>query len=329
MEISNLMKIRFPILALLAISSLSCDKIKNAFGKARSAVASEIARKADGSGSTTPDPELQKLVDQTAEGVLFRKDLPFPSQLEVKVTRIEELSLRTSEASEIEKTSRQIKGSQTDVDRFELSGDQLRFTSLERTFIEFGTEEEKVAEIRKAAKAAKPLVFIKSGNDWKSNGTDFLSAALSKTLSPVFDDLLVENALAPRALWFGKRRFKIGDQVKISGITLPMVVAGKATGEVNMTLESFEAVSGHPCGVFKITGDYNRKKFPDFDGDLTDEDVTIQSGKLWLSLIHPVILREESDTIQTVSSGGRGNLATRGRGSVKVSVIRQWKVAGK
>lgn len=323
------MKFRFIFIALLVLATISCDKAKSLVGKARSAVASEISKKSDGSGSTTPDPELQKLVDQTAEGVLFRKDLPFPSQLEVKVTRIDELSLRTSEASAIEKTSRQVKGSQIDVEKIERSGGQIRYTNLENTFIEFGVDEEKKAEIRKTATASKPLVFIKSGDHWKSNGTDFLSAALSKTLSPVFDDLLIENALAPRSLWFGKRRFKIGDQVKVTGFTLPMIIAGKATGEMNLTLESFEAVSGHPCGVFKVTGDYSRKQVPAFDGGLTDEDVTLQSGKLWLSLIHPVILREEADTIQTISSGGRGNLSTHGRGTVKSSVIRQWKIGGK
>ncbi len=323
------MKLRYIFTTLLAFSSLSCDKAKNMIGKARSAVASEISKKSDGSGSTTPDPELQKLVDQTEEGVLFRKDLPFPSQLEVKITRIDEVSLRSSEASEIEKTSRQVKGSQINVEKIERAGGQIRYTNLESNFIEFGVDEEKKAEIRKTAKASKPLVFIKSGDQWKSNGADFLSAALSKTLSPVFDELLIENALAPRALWFGKKRFKIGDQVKISGITLPMILAGKATGEMNLTLESFEAVSGHPCGVFKISGDYSRKKFPAFDGELSDQDVTIQSGKLWLSLIHPVILREEMDTIQTVRSGGRGNFSTNGRGTVKSSVVRQWKVTGK
>ncbi|MES2661336.1 MAG: hypothetical protein V4689_22135 [Verrucomicrobiota bacterium] len=322
------MKSKILTITLLIIATSSCDKAKNLVGKARSAVASEIAKQGE-SGSTTPDPALQKLVDQTAEGVIFRKDLPFPKQLEVTVTRINDVSLRTSEASAIEKTSKQIKGTQTDVGKFELAGDQLRYTNQETTFIDFGTEEEKQAAIRQAAKASKPLVFTKSGSAWKSNETDFLSAALSKSLSPVFDQILVENALAPRELWFGKRRFKVGDQLTVTGDTLPMLVTGKATGSYVLTLDSFEAVGGHPCGVFKVTGDYNRKRFPAMDGNLTDEDVTVQSGKLWLSLIYPLILREETDTIQTISSGGRGNLSTHGRGTVKVSIVRQWKATGK
>ncbi|MEO5914131.1 MAG: hypothetical protein ABIS50_07860 [Luteolibacter sp.] len=323
-----MMKFRLLSFALIALAASSCDKAKSLVGKARSAVASEIAKQGE-SGSTKPDPALQKLVDQTAEGVVFRKDLPFPTHIETKVTRVSEVSIRSSEASAIEKTSKQVKGTQTEIGKFERSDDQIRYTNLESTFIDSGTEEDKQAAIHQAAKASKPLVFIKSGSSWKSNGTDFLSAALSKTLSPVFDQILVENALAPRTLWFGKRRFKIGDQLAVTGATLPMLVAGKATGSFNLTLESFEAVDGHPCGVFKVTGDYSRKQFPDIDGNLTDEDVTIQSGKFWLSLIYPIILREETDTIQTISSGERGNLATHGRGTRKISLVREWKITTK
>ncbi len=46
-------------------------------------------------------------------------------------------------------------------------------------------------------------------------------------------------------------------------------------------------VDGHPCAAFSVTGDYSRNQFPDFEGVFTDEEVTIESGKLWLSLIHP------------------------------------------
>ena len=88
----------------------------------------------------------------------------------------------------------------------------------------------------------------------------------------------------------------VGDQLAVSGDSLPMLVAGKGKGSLNLKLESFEAVAGHPCGVFSVSGTYSRKKFPDFEGNLTDEDVTIQSGKIWLSLIHPIVLKEERNS---------------------------------
>ena len=75
------MKSYFPIVALLGISAFSCDKAKNWANQARVAVEGGLAKKAGEAGATTADPALQKLVDQTPEGVIFRKDLPFPRQL--------------------------------------------------------------------------------------------------------------------------------------------------------------------------------------------------------------------------------------------------------
>jgi hypothetical protein len=104
-----------------------------------------------------------------------------------------------------------------------------------------------------------------------------------------------------------------------------MIVTGNAKGQLKLTLESFDAVSGHPCGVFSVTGDFARRQFPHFDGSVSNEEVTVESGKLWLSLLHPLILREETDVILTSSSGGQGGLSSSGRSSAKVSVVREWK----
>ena len=312
------MTLRFPTITLLCLVSFSCDKAKP---------------------GTTPDPALQKLVDQTAEGVVFRKDLPFPGHLEVKTTRRQEMSGRSSEVSAIETHAIAMKGTSTDIMKYERAGGQVRCSRLESTFAEPVVEKswkswrpwnsEKKPAAKVLAPPSKPVVFKKSGATWKSDDSEgFRAAALSQQLSPVFDQLLVENALATRSLWFGKRRFKIGDQLAVSGKSLPMLVTGNAKGSLTLTLKSFEAVNGHPCGVFAVTGDYSRKQLPDFDGNLTDEDVAIRSGKLWLSLIYPLILREETDTIQTRKSGGQGDLATRYQGSVKVSVTREWKKTG-
>jgi hypothetical protein len=77
--------------------------------------------------------------------------------------------------------------------------------------------------------------------------------------------------------------------------------------------------------VFSVTGDYSRKQFPDFEGNLTDQDVTIPSGKIWFSLLYPMILKEELATIQTSKSGTQGGSLKRGQGSVGISVTRAWK----
>jgi hypothetical protein len=319
------MKPHIIAISLVALTASSCDKARNLVSKAQSAVSSEIAKQAGDSGSGSVDEELQKLVDQTPAGVVFRKDLPFPARLEVRVIRNDEVSLRSTEVSAIERTMTQVKGTNTETAKFERVGNQIRYTELETSFIELGTDVETRDSIHESAKAAKPIVFIRTGTAWNSDGRDFHSAALSKTLSPVFDQILVDNAVAPRTLWLGKNRIKIGDQLAVKGANLGMLVAGKATGSLAITLEALEPVNGHPCGVFAISGEYSRKQFPDMNGDLTDGEISIQSGKIWLSLIYPVILREELQTIQTISSGGRGNLSRNGRGTVNASVVRQWK----
>jgi hypothetical protein len=81
--------------------------------------------------------------------------------------------------------------------------------------------------------------------------------------------------------------------------------------------------------VFSVSGNFTRKQFPSFSGVVTNDDVTVESGKLWLSLLYPLVLREELQMIQSANSGGQGGLSTSGSGSAKVSVIREWKGAQK
>ncbi len=323
------MKFRFLPIALLGLASFSCDKVKDVVTQARSAVEGQLAKNETKPAESTPDPELQKLVDQTPEGVIFRKDLPLPDKFEVKITRVQEISGRFMQTSAIENQASIVKGTQTLVTRFERSGEQVRYTMEQSTFADSvvqGADESKKPLIKQLAPPSKARTFKKSGGVWKSDdGGDFRTAALAQLLGPVFDQLLVENALAFRPLWFGKKRFTIGDQLTVADQTLPMLATGNAKGSLTLTLVAIEPVKGHPCGVFSVTGSYNRKRIPDFEGVLTDEDVTIESGKLWLSLLYPLVLKEEADTIQTTHSGGQGNASRTGQGSVKLSVVREWK----
>ncbi len=323
------MKLHYLPIPLLCLAAFSCEKAKNLANQARSMVEGELANHAGQAGDSKLDPELQKLVDQTPEGVLFRKDLPLPTKLDVTTTRRQEVSQRVVQSSAIENQTRAVKGTHTTVTRLERDGDQVRYSLLESSFTEpvnENTDDSKKPAVTQLASASKPVVFHKAGSVWKADNSEgFRAVSLSKALSPVFEELLVENALAPRPLWCGKKRFKIGDQLAIPDNSLPMLVAGNAKGTLTLTLKSFEAVNGHPCGLFEITGNYDRQQAPDFEGVLTDGEVAIRSGKLWLSQIYPLILKEELDTIQSTHTGGQGNATTRSQGSVKVSVIREWK----
>lgn len=326
------MKTRFLTLPLLMIALMSCDKIKNLADKTKSAVKQRLNQSTGNADDSKMDPELKKLVNQTAEGAVFRKDLPFPEHLEVTTTLRREISGRTYQTSAIDRKSEAIKGTQLAISKLERTGDQVRYTLEQSSFSKPSLDSKKETEqiiddpLRQAPPSTKPIVFHLKGNTWKTDDSEgFRAATLSKQLSPVFEDVLIENALSPRSMWFSKRRLKVGDEVTVSGESLPMLVSGNAKGTLKLKLESFGSVETHPCGIFTITGDYSRKKFPDFEGAFTDEEVTIQSGKIWLSLVHPLILKQELDTVQSLSSGGQGGLSDHVQGTVKVSLARSWK----
>ena len=316
------------ILGLLSI--VSCDKAKNLASKAGDAVKQKLGSSA--ASSSEVDEALQKLVDQTDEGVIFRKDLPFPSRLEVRITRRQVIDGRSYRISEIGNQNEVLKGTRTVSFKLERAGNQVRHTFVDSSFTRAGTgaSEDAAAKLPDPIAAVAPAeltrTFLKSGGTWKGEDvTDFRGANISKQLAPVFEHLLVEHALAPRPMWFSKRRFKPGDTLKVEGKSLPMLVAGEAKGSLDLTFESISAVNGHPCGVFAVKGDFTRRNFPDFEGEFVDEEVAIESGKLWLSLIYPVILREELETIQSFGSGRRGGPAVRGQGTVRQTVERIWK----
>lgn len=331
----NPLKFGLITLSLLGVALTGCNKAKNIATEAASAVKEGIKQSTEALGNSKVDPELQKLVDQTAEGAVFRKDLPFPERLEVRTTLRREISGQLFQQSAIKRKAETVKGTQVTIRKLDRDGGRVSHTLEQASFSvpSADQKEEKKGVIKQiedplkqVTKVNKPMVFSLTGKTWKADVNEgFRAMVLSRDLAPVFEDLLVDNALAPRRMWFSKRRFKAGDEIVVSGESMPMLLAGDAKGTLNLKLESFEDVEGHPCGVFSIKGDYQRKQCPDFDGVFTDEDITIQSGKIWLSLIHPLVLRQEFDTIQSFKTGGQGGLATHGQGSVKVSLQYSWK----
>lgn len=333
---------RFIAILLACGAAVSCEKLKSLAARVSTAVKEQAAAKsgtakaASGKSSDKVDEDLQKLVDQTAEGTIFRKDLPFPTRLEVRTTRRDEPSGRIFQASEMGKGAVPLKASQLVIHKLEVTGDEVRMT-IEKTSVTLPATDNPNPEKKDPAKGKPkdpveqvappqaPVTLIKSGTGWQSKDrTDFHAASLARILSPGFDQLLVENAAFPRSLWFAKHRFKVGDRLDVTAAYLPMLFAGSANGSCVLKLESFEAVEGHPCGVFAVTGNYQRK-IPDLGGNISDEDVTIESGKIWCSLLYPVILRQEMNTIQSAKGGAMGGLVSRFQGAVKVSITHAWK----
>ncbi len=326
------------VTAALALASLlsSCDEAKKIAGEATSAVREQVSKAAGSQGtSEVADPALEKLVDRNEEGVVFRKDLPFPHRVDVRTTIRREINGRFYQTSEIEKRAEPIKGIRVSIYRIERSPDSFRHT-VEQASFSNPTEEDPegtkrlVDPLEQIAPSDKPRTFRKKAGKWTTDDSEgFRAAALSKQLAPSLDSLLVEDGVSPRPIWFGKKRVKPGEELSISGDSLAMLIAGHPTGTLKLRLESFEPIHGHPCGVFSVSGDFSRKQFPDYDGNFADEDVTIQSGKVWLSLIHPVVLKWDLDTIQTSRHGDKGNPSSRLQGTVKLTLTREWRIPSK
>ena len=79
--------------------------------------------------------------------------------------------------------------------------------------------------------------------------------------------------------------------------------------------------------MFSVTGNYRQAGVTGLDGEVFDEDISISSGKVWLSLVSPVVMREQFETIQTLSSGMRSGHSSMIQGSVAVAITRSWKPA--
>ena len=133
-----------------------------------------------------------------------------------------------------------LKGTVTNVSKLTRNGDKVSFTLLESIFTEpviKGADESGKPVSKQLAPPSAPYDFVKSGSTWKSAvASDFRTASRAQLIAPVFDELLVEDALAPRALWFGTKRYKVGDSLVVTEEFLPMLVAGKAKGKLKLTL---------------------------------------------------------------------------------------------
>lgn len=325
---------RLILIPALTLSFSACDKVKDVARQAMGAVNKGVKERLDGD-EPVPDASLAKLVDQTEEGVIFRKDLPFPGHLRV-ITRVErKISGRVIQTTETgQRKVHEVDGREKQTSELLRDGDRLRYTLKESTFAVPTQDSEQAAKkipnpFRRQAPASTSVSFVRTAQGWGTEDIgDFRAMTMSQQLRPVFDDLLVAHALMPRPLWFSKQRLKIGDEVVVSGEVIPLLLAGDAEGSLKLRLVKVDAVQGHPCGMFEISGDYRRRGFPGFDGSLTDQEVAIESGKIWLSLIHPIVLKEELKTIQTFKPSEGGGFGGRGQGRIEVSVEREWRPLG-
>jgi hypothetical protein len=95
-------------------------------------------------------------------------------------------------------------------------------------------------------------------------------------------------------------------------------------GEVTLRFERVTAIGGHPCGVFAWQGEFSERA-SDLSGEISSGDLSIDDGRVWCSLIHPVLLRRESKgTITSVIRQSNGQLKQRLQGAIEERVEWEW-----
>ena len=316
-------------LTVCCLSLPSCDKAKEIASKAQVAVeevGAELTDRVNGTeGEVPPDADLQALVDHTGEGYLFRKDLPFPSHLTVRVVEKSRVKGRYFESSLLGAGGAPISGEFRNEHEFGMRSGVISVTSRDRTFLPANLPEGQDPEdAEKVVRKGGKMDFVRKDGKWTPAGNvrDFsvMAAVAGTDIGAGFSN----NCIMPRPFWFGKKRLQPGDEVMLAGPHLGMVGFQGGKGEIRMKFIGPEHVGGHPCGVFSISGQLDHAGSGWLAGDPSEGRITIGSGRIWFSMVHPVVLKEEWDAVITAKSGDGEGLSSQLQGSVSIRVEREW-----
>jgi hypothetical protein len=312
----------------------SCDKAKLAVDAAREKFRGATDPDAPATPGGDVAPEMASQVDSAADGVRFRRDLPFPTQLGVKVTETRSyLNARVTRTSALGRESATITMDWETVallDRraqhvgvaIERSGEIVRPTE---------GEEKPDAGVERATGGSLPRIGFEQGpSGWrlvkKQGPVEFQTKIREQILLPAMGDLVSRHGLGPRPQWFSaSRRWAAGDRLVLEGDSLQVIFPPKSTGKVTLIYEVAEPIDGHPCGRFSVSGEVSLKSEVRLSGQSVDQDATIRSGKIWCSLLYPLVLREEYDSVVTEVEGSGSGPKSRFQGNVKFLNAWSWQ----
>ena len=321
----------FIILALLTLGG--CKGAKSLLADTRSGGGG----KADISPGGQVEDSLNALVIREGDGVKFRRDLPFPTRLEVRmVHQLDYRNVRIVERSALGKSSKGL-NQRTETEVFCGKNPGIFELKLEKAGRRMLAEGEDPTQILDEEPGwavgleGTSLQFALSEGGWRARydagAVDFKKAVWADSLEGSVPQLMVETGGHPRVQWFSSSRvWRPGDQITLTGNTLKILDPFDVSGRVRLKFEGVEAVGGHPCGVFSVTGDMRVDDQLQVDGSHHDLDISVTSGKVWASLLHPVLLREEYETVQTMvqRQGKPGGPETSLQGAVGVMKSRNW-----
>lgn len=309
----------------------SCDKAKEIATKAKEVVEQQIessASKSEEAGGPA-DTDLQALVDETPEGFRFRNDLPFPTELTVNAVSKSKMKTRTFASSALGSEAKTFDGEIESEVEITLMGSRATVVAKDTNVLVPSAEGEKKEPKKEVVSKGGTITMQRKKDGWVPvNDGKALDFSLAGGFAgPGFDQLLKENGLLARPFWFGKKRLKTGDEVTLEGDHLEMLGFKKSSGTIRLKFERTEAVHGHPCGVFSISGSAANQLSEFLGASGGEQDVTIESGTIWLSLIYPIVLKEDVDAVVSIRAGkGKENLR-RSDGKSNISGERKWKIS--
>lgn len=318
---------RWPLIAAIALVS-GCERIEEWLGK---------GSQEEGVIVVEPGGEVaanyEGLIIRSKDGVRFRRDLPFPSEIRGQMRIVEDRdNVRVVGSSAIGRETETLNGKvATRVSFMKRSGEfLLTLDQAERVILDKDDEELKdvVKPASSGAPEGKTLHYLLGENGWYHRGarseTDFEVIVWADAVGNDLPNLMVECGAHPRSQWFSSARsWKVGDRIVLTGSTIKLLEPFNVGGRVTLVFEGEEAVGGHPCGVFTVDGAYTVRNRPNLQGDRHDMDVTINKGKIWASLLYPVVMYEDFDVIRTVTSK-RGSTRKQMQGHVQVVRSRAW-----
>jgi hypothetical protein len=300
--------------------------------------------------STEIDPVLAKLVKSKGDSYVFRRDLAFPPHLKVVSTRVTKYKkVRSAGKSEFGEGSMELSVREDEMMEYEMAGGSVRFTMKENVSEKVPTAAERAAKLKAIKEALEkkqsppeirerimdPLIgqmvqFTYDGKSWKAVPTKlFKTMAWGRGLEGEIGGLLVENSLLPRPRWFGTNPMKVGELTKLAGKSMDLVLDGKGDGSLELVLKGMEGVHGHPCAVFEVSGSYIEKPSENERGETVGGEVAVDKGRIWCSLLFPLVLRSDLDLIVSYETREGSKVVHQLQGAVNEKTHRDWKAVTK
>lgn len=315
------MKLGIPIFLGIFLALSGCEKLKSLKNSASSAPPTAAP-------SSVVDPALAKLVLRENDGVVFRQDLPFPANLRVDVTKQMSGKYSGYKNTELGKMTLQNQPiSSRSLITIERMGEHVRYTvGMEAPPPATSTPPAAKPTGKSAATPAPPppkvaLVLRHTTGKWKADPTsDFRAKTQALDLEKSFAAVLAVGGAAPLKEWLPRRPFKPGDEIVLENARLALVDSEFHKGRITLRYEGEEAVGEHPCGVFRSKGDASGNSADNTEMPGAATDMTIEDGRIWFSLLYPIVMRSEYSAITTVRSSG-----ARINGSKKVEETKTWK----